>query len=374
MRRATSESTKRPPTCSTTCSCCCAAAGALLRDAERVLDGRRCLARSHPTRAASARCPSTPTLEDARALAARLQPDPAHGELRRGLRDARLGVPEDPRARPLGPGLPARVRRAGPARRALVLHRLPAARTCCAGRSATAATPTRSRARPSRACTRRRSAGRAARSRAAPWACSATTWCAPSSRSANRTRTRSGVPDLALMLTDGLLVFDHLRHTIDDPRRTPTSTREPDVDRAYADAVAAIAESARRWPARCRASSPEPAREVPEFRSNMPREQFEAMVARIIALHPRRGRLPGRALPALVGAEPGRGVLDLPRPARRQPESVHVLPGLRRLPGRGREPRAAAHGQRAARHDQADRRHAAARRQRRGGPPDRRAS
>ena len=58
---------------------------------------------------------------------------------------------------------------------------------------------------------------------------------------------------------------------------------------------------------------------------------------------------PGRALAALVGARAGRGVLDLPRPARRQPEPVHVLPGLRRLRDRRRQPRAADHGQRARR-------------------------
>ena len=117
-----------------------------------------------------------------------------------------------------------------------------------------------------------------------------------------------------------------------------------------------------------------PAREMPAFESNMPREQFEAMVARIVRVHPRGRRLPGRALAALVGAGARRGVLDLPRPARGQPEPLHVLPGLRRLPGRGREPRAAADGQRAPRLHQADRRHAPARRDPGGRPADRRAS
>ena len=64
-------------------------------------------------------------------------------------------------------------------------------------------------------------------------------------------------------------------------------------------------------------------------------------------VHPRGRRFPGGALPALVGAGAGGGVLDLPRPARGEPQPVHVLPGLRRLPGRGREPRAAADGHRA---------------------------
>ncbi len=63
-------------------------------------------------------------------------------------------------------------------------------------------------------------------------------------------------------------------------------------------------------------------------------------------VHPRRRRLPGRPQPALVGADAGRGVLDLPRPARREPEPVHVLPRLRRLRDRRSEPGAARHGPR----------------------------
>ena len=50
----------------------------------------------------------------------------------------------------------------------------------------------------------------------------------------------------------------------------------------------------------------------------------------------RRRRVPGRPLAALVGAHPGRAALDLPRPARRQPVALHVLPRLRGLPDRRR--------------------------------------
>ena len=110
----------------------------------------------------------------------RARPDPGHAERHRGHRDARLGVPQAARRRP---GLPARVGRAGPVRRPLELHRLQAALACCAGTSPTAATPTRWPRRPSAATARRRSPA-CRRSRAARSASSATTACAPSSRSA----------------------------------------------------------------------------------------------------------------------------------------------------------------------------------------------
>ena len=73
-------------------------------------------------------------------------------------------------------------------------------------------------------------------------------------------------------------------------------------------------------------------------RSNMPREQFEAMVARIVEyVHAGDAFqvVPSQRWSARARRRP---VLDLPRPARRQPEPVHVLPGLRRLPGRGASP------------------------------------
>jgi anthranilate synthase component 1 len=91
-----------------------------------------------------------------------------------------------------------------------------------------------------------------------------------------------GLPDLALMLSDVLVAFDHLKHTItilvnvyaEDPA---------DVDVAYAGAVATIEK------ARALLAGPVPQaerapgrREVPAFRSNMPREGFEGMVERIV--------------------------------------------------------------------------------------------
>ena len=91
-----------------------------------------------------------------------------------------------------------------------------------------------------------------------------------------------GVPDLALMLTDGMLIFDHLKHTTTILVNANLDA-EPDVDRAYAHAAARIADvrEALAGPVP-REEPPTRAREMPEFRSNMAREDFEAMVARIV--------------------------------------------------------------------------------------------
>ena len=95
-----------------------------------------------------------------------------------------------------------------------------------------------------------------------------------------------GLPDMALMLSDALVAFDHLKHTVtilahvyaDDPEG---------IDHSYAAAVETIGE------VRARLAGPVPApdataaaraadREAPEFVSNMERAQFEGMVERII--------------------------------------------------------------------------------------------
>ena len=96
---------------------------------------------------------SRPALEEVRALAARAQPRPGPPDVRRGLRDARLRVPQAARRRPR---VPARVGRAGPARRPLVVHRLQAAQRAALERSPTAATRTRSPPPRSSATARRR--------------------------------------------------------------------------------------------------------------------------------------------------------------------------------------------------------------------------
>jgi anthranilate synthase component 1 len=90
-----------------------------------------------------------------------------------------------------------------------------------------------------------------------------------------------GVPDLALMLTDGLVVFDHLKHTITILVNANLEV-QPELERAYADAVAQIAEVREALAGPVPRDEPRPPREIPAFESNMPREQFEGMVARII--------------------------------------------------------------------------------------------
>ena len=113
-----------------------------------------------------------------------------------------------------------------------------------------------------------------------------------------------GLPDMALMVTDVLLVFDHLRHEL-TIIACAFADDEGGIDAAYERAAATIAE-VREPAARRRARVPErPAvAEPPRFASNMEREEFEAAVAADRRVRPRRRRLPGRALAALLGARP----------------------------------------------------------------------
>ena len=95
-----------------------------------------------------------------------------------------------------------------------------------------------------------------------------------------------GLPDMALMLSDALVVFDHLKHTVTILANADLQA-EPDIERAYEQAARTIGE------VRCVLAGPvprgepvsgphPPARQMPAFESNMSREQFEAMVARIV--------------------------------------------------------------------------------------------
>jgi anthranilate synthase component 1 len=88
-----------------------------------------------------------------------------------------------------------------------------------------------------------------------------------------------GLPDMALMLSDVLVAFDHLKHTT----TVLANVDADDVDAGYERAVAAIAEVRERLAgATPRPDEPLPERPEPQWRSNMEREQFEAMVAKII--------------------------------------------------------------------------------------------
>ncbi|MGZ4180652.1 MAG: anthranilate synthase component I [Solirubrobacteraceae bacterium] len=89
------------------------------------------------------------------------------------------------------------------------------------------------------------------------------------------------VPDLALMLTDALVVFDHLKRTV---TVLANAHADDDLDASYAAAAQTIADI--RWvlsgPLPRPKELPEGERPAPVFESNMSREQFESNVARII--------------------------------------------------------------------------------------------
>ena len=87
-------------------------------------------------------------------------------------------------------------------------------------------------------------------------------------------------------------------------------------------------------PGRCPTSASASRASMRSFESNMPREQFEGMVVAHRRVRPRRRHLPGRPVPAVVGGARHRPVQPVPRAAHGEPEPVHVLPGLRRLPDR----------------------------------------
>jgi anthranilate synthase component 1 len=88
-----------------------------------------------------------------------------------------------------------------------------------------------------------------------------------------------GLPDMALMLSDVLVVFDHLKHTV----TILVNVAADDLEESYADAVATIADTRRLLDGPVpKPEAGRPDRPVPEFHSNMPREQFEGMVERIV--------------------------------------------------------------------------------------------
>jgi anthranilate synthase component I len=92
-----------------------------------------------------------------------------------------------------------------------------------------------------------------------------------------------GLPDMALMLSDALVVFDHLKHTVTILASADLQA-EPDIEGAYATALHTIEEvrEVLAGPVPRGESVPPGTRELPTFESNMPRERFEAMVSRIV--------------------------------------------------------------------------------------------
>jgi anthranilate synthase component 1 len=94
------------------------------------------------------------------------------------------------------------------------------------------------------------------------------------------------IPDLALMLTDVLVAFDHLKRELTILANVYADD-DADLERAFANAVEAIADVRRRLAGPVPQPSEEDrtaraARTPPTWRSNMPREQFEGMVERIV--------------------------------------------------------------------------------------------
>jgi anthranilate synthase component 1 len=88
-----------------------------------------------------------------------------------------------------------------------------------------------------------------------------------------------GLPDMALMLTDLLVVFDNLKHTV-----TILVNVDPAEDSraAYSRAQATIEEVRERLAGPLPRPAPRAPRPLPEFASSMPRERFEATVERIV--------------------------------------------------------------------------------------------
>ncbi|HEV3320848.1 MAG TPA: anthranilate synthase component I [Solirubrobacteraceae bacterium] len=90
-----------------------------------------------------------------------------------------------------------------------------------------------------------------------------------------------GLPDMALMLSDVLVAFDHLKHTV-----TILANAEADGERERAHAARTIAEIRQALdgpvPHAERVGGFKSPRQTPRFESNMPRAQFEGMVERIV--------------------------------------------------------------------------------------------
>jgi anthranilate synthase component I len=92
-----------------------------------------------------------------------------------------------------------------------------------------------------------------------------------------------GLPDMALMLSDSLLAFDHLKHTVTILANADLRA-EPDVERAYATAARTIGDvrEVLAGPVPPGRGAQAGVRAMPSFHSNMARAGFEAMVERVV--------------------------------------------------------------------------------------------
>ena len=90
-----------------------------------------------------------------------------------------------------------------------------------------------------------------------------------------------GLPDMALMLSDVVVAFDHLKHTVTILANAYLDDHQ-DVETAHARAVEAIRDTRARLAGPLPQATPHEPQDPPQFESNLSREQFEAMVARIV--------------------------------------------------------------------------------------------
>ena len=180
-----------------------------------------------------------------------------------------------------------------------------------------------------------------------------------------------GLPDMALMLTDTLVVFDHLRHTV-----TVIANADLSGGRPLADAYRAALETIER--VRDALAAPVPRSEpnvavMPEFLSGMGAERFEAAVERVVRyIHAGDAFqvVPSQRWSAAVDVEPF-SVYRGPRAVNPSPYMYFLDFGDYQVVGASPEPLLTVAGRR--RLDAADRRDAPARRAARrttaGSPP-----
>ena len=285
----------------------------------------------------------------------------------RPTRQAKPGVaahdagrrPPDPRrrlpeaaARTQRPGLPARIGRGRRRPRALLDDRARSRpRLALPGRRR-GARPQRARPRRARSPRRASAARQPARAHRARAPCrsrptcrrwrracsaiSATTWCAQMERLPAPNPDALGVPDAVLIRPTVMVVFDAVRDEI--------SLVTPCRPQAGASGEGRLRERARA------ASRTSPSRSSAPCRSRTATDPtsgrlraagLEHDAGRIPGdgrpgegVHPRRRRLPGRALPALRDRVPASGLRALPLAPARQSGAVPLLPRLRGLPDR----------------------------------------